>query len=426
MQLVAHIAWLGKKTPFCGNVSYGLSTTKALRERGHTTSFIHFDNPANPKNKKTSLLANDPEVSLPYLIKSQVYTIPSPRAQRELRESLDLLKPDLVHASLTLSPLDFRLPELCAQLKVPLIATFHPAFDANLRSLTASTQQLTYQLYAPSLAKYEKVIVFSDMQAEVLAKLGVKENRLEIIPNGVDPDIWQPSNPNIKSIKQMEVKKRLGNDRIFLYMGRIASEKNVEALLRSWRQVEPKGCQLVIVGDGPLRPTLENNSFPNTGSEIVWWGYESDLEIKVALLQQAEVFLLPSLVEGHSISLLEAMSTGTACIATDAGADGEVLENGAGIVLSTEGVTSQLRTLLPVLKDQPILTSELGRRARSRVLERYTLRQSINSLENLYSNLLEKKRFNSIMTAHDSAQPQQQPLQSTQNVHLPFQDVSGQ
>ena len=79
------------------------------------------------------MVANDPEVSLPYLIKSQLYTIPSPRAQRELRESLSRLKPDLVHASLTLSPLDFRLPELCQQLKVPLVATFHPPFDSGLR-----------------------------------------------------------------------------------------------------------------------------------------------------------------------------------------------------------------------------------------------------------------------------------------------------
>ena len=42
---LTHIAWLGKKTPFCGNVTYGLSTTEALKARGHQTSFIHFDNP---------------------------------------------------------------------------------------------------------------------------------------------------------------------------------------------------------------------------------------------------------------------------------------------------------------------------------------------------------------------------------------------
>ena len=62
------IAWLGKKSPFCGNVSYGLSTTEALRLRGHQTHFIHFDNPRNPESGATSLLANDPDVSLPCLI----------------------------------------------------------------------------------------------------------------------------------------------------------------------------------------------------------------------------------------------------------------------------------------------------------------------------------------------------------------------
>jgi len=57
-------------------------------------------------------------------------------------------------------------------------------------------------------------------------------------------------------------------------------------------------------------------------------------------------------------------------------------------VLSTQGVTTQLRTLLPVLRDQPVLTAELGRRARERVLERYTLSRNIDALEQLYSGLL--------------------------------------
>ena len=110
----------------------------------------------------------------------------------------------------------------------------------------------------------------------------------------------------------------------------------------------------------------------------------------MALLQLAEVFLLPSLVEGLSLALLEAMACGTACVATDAGADGEVLEGGAGIVISTQGVTTQLRTLLPVLRDQPVLAAELGRRARERVLERYTLTQNIDALERLYGQLIQR------------------------------------
>ena len=379
------IAWLGKKSPFCGNVSYGLSTTEALRERGHQTHFIHFDNPRSPESGSTSLLANDPDVSLPYLVKSQVYTIPSPGAQRELRDSLERIRPDIVHASLTLSPLDFRLPDLCQQLGVPLVATFHPPFDAGMRNLTAGTQQLSYQLYAPALARYDRVIVFSQLQAEVLIRLGVPADRLAVIPNGVDTDRWAPSRHAGDALLLQRVRQRLGPERTFLYMGRLATEKNVEALLRAWRLVLPQGCRLVIVGDGPLRSTLQN-SFSESG--ILWWGYEADLNTRIALMQCAEVFVLPSLVEGLSLALLEAMASGTACIATDAGADGEVLGGGAGIVLSTQGVATQLRTLLPVLRDQPVLTAELGRRARQRALERYTLSRNIDAIEQLYGTLL--------------------------------------
>ncbi len=385
---MSHIAWLGKKSPFCGNVSYGLTTTTELKARGHLISFIHFDNPTTTNTPRTSLLANDPDVSLPYLIKSQVYTIPSPRALRELRESLERLKPDIVHASLTLSPLDFRLPDLCQQIRVPLVATFHPPFDSKVRSLAASTQQLTYQLYAPSLSRFNKVIIFSDKQAEVLSKLGVNENCLEIIPNGVNAELWRPDEATSEKSFQREVRRKLGTKRIFLYLGRVAAEKNVEALLRAWKAINTKGCQLVIVGDGPLRPTLENNFLSNNNNEIFWWGYESDMKIKIALLQCSEVFILPSLVEGLSLALLEAMATGTACIATDAGADGEVLKEGAGISISTEGVTSQLKALLPVLIEHPFLTSELGKKARERVIEQYTLKQNIDSLELLYKKLL--------------------------------------
>ena len=374
------IAWLGKKSPFCGNVSYGLAVTEALKERGHGISFIHFDTPerfdrAEPDQESSGNL--EPEVALPYLMKSQMYTIPSPRASRELRESLERFQPDLVHASLTLSPLDFRLPELCQQLGVPLVATFHPPFDAGLRNITAGGQQLTYQLYASSLAKFDRVVVFSELQAELLIRLGVAKNTLAVIPNGVDPNIWRPG--------ASQLSERFRGKRVFLYMGRLATEKNVEALLRAWKLVQLPGCVLVVVGDGPLRQALQANY---SNDDVIWWGYEADQAVRLALLQVAEVFMLPSLVEGLSLALLEAMASGTACVATDAGADGEVLEGGAGIVISTQGVTTQLRTLLPVLREQPILSKELGKRARERVLERYTLQANIDALEQLYCNLI--------------------------------------
>ena len=85
------------------------------------------------------------------------------------------------------------------------------------------------------------------------------------------------------------------------------------------------------------------------------------------------------------------MSCGVACVATDAGADGEVLDNGAGVVLDTQGVTAQLKTLLPLFRNHPEITALLGNKARQRVLERYTLHQNITKLEQLYYELANRQ-----------------------------------
>ncbi|SAY38918.1 glycosyltransferase family 4 protein [Candidatus Synechococcus spongiarum] len=403
-----HVAWLGKKSPFCGNVTYGLAITEALRERGHGVSFFHFDTPAAQLSLgrmfrsslqqedaaaldtghgidsdwddgqgtpvTTTALADDlPEVALPYLLRSQIYTIPSPQAARDLRHALQRLQPDLVHASLTLSPLDFRLPEICQQLGLPLVATFHSPFNARQRSATAATMRQFYKLYAPALARYSSVVVFSDLQARELTRLGVPRSRLAIIPNGINSQVWRPGPSTMPTVFQ--------GKRLFLYMGRLAPEKNVEALLKAWRMIRPEGCMLAVVGNGPLRASLPLASDDGT---IYWWGYEQRPEQRLNLLRNAEVFILPSLVEGLSLALLEAMAVGTACVATDAGAHGEVLAGGAGIVLPTDNVAAQLRTILPILRDQPRLTADLGHQARQRVLERYTLTDNVGALECLY------------------------------------------
>ena len=74
-------------------------------------------------------------------------------------------------------------------------------------------------------------------------------------------------------------------------------------------------------------------------------------------------------------------------MATDAGADGEVLDNGAGIVISTGNVSAQLKTIIPILVEHPSFTKALGEKARERILQRYTITKNINSLEKVYINL---------------------------------------
>jgi glycosyltransferase involved in cell wall biosynthesis len=378
-----HIAWIGKKSPPCGNVTYSREVTNALLDRGYRVSFLHFaqeeevEFSGNDPNPKTSVVECE-DVPLPFIYKSQIYTIPSLRSSKVLSQALQNLKPDLVHASLTLSPLDFVLPEICEELNVPLVATFHPPFSHKHRNLSSGTQQFMYQLYAPFLANYDAVIIFSEAQRELLNRLGVPLERLVVIPNGVDVEKYSPG--------PSQFREEIKAERIFVYQGRIAIEKNVESLLKAWRQAAmPSDCKLVIVGDGSLLNTFMLTYGPE--HNILWMGSILDEQRRIDILRGADVFILPSFVEGLSLSLLEAMGCGVACLATDVGADGEVLSNGAGIVLNPQRVRSELQTLLPLFAHQPELCSLLGQKSRQRVLDRYSLKANIDELEKFYAQM---------------------------------------
>ena len=384
------IAWLGKKSPFCGNVTYSREVTNALLDRRHQVSFLHFasEESATERSREDSRThrfqpwPNCPEVPLPCLYKSTLYTIPTFNSAKVLARSLHSLQPDIVHASLTLSPLDFLLPEICQDLNLPLVATFHPPFDRKLRNFSSGTQQLTYQLYAPCLANYDRTVVFSQIQRDILIKLGVPAHKVATIPNGVDVLKYSPGPSSIKQELQAE--------RLFLYQGRIAIEKNVEALLKAWKSADlGPSCKLAIVGNGPLSASLRATYGEEHG--VIWLGFIADERRRIEILRGADAFILPSFVEGLSLSLLEAMACGTACLATDVGADGEVLEGGAGTILNANRVTAELQTLLPLFRDHPELSLLLGQKARQRAIERYTLKQNISRLEELYAELLCKE-----------------------------------
>jgi glycosyltransferase involved in cell wall biosynthesis len=373
-----HIAWLGKKSPFCGNVTYSREITSGLKQRGHEVSFMHFGETDSRS-----------DVQLPFLYKSQIFTIPTLRAKKVLVRSLKRRRPDIVHASLILSPLDFLLPEICQELDLPLVATFHTPYDAKRRNLTSGTQFLTYQLYAPLLAKYDKTIIFGQDQKDLFVKQGIPEDRIVIIPNGVDEQKYSPGVSRIKEEFKAE--------QLYVYQGRISTEKNVEALLRAWKKsgmgVDGR-CKLLIMGDGALRSSLE--PFYDLADGIVWLGAITDSDRRIDILRGSDVFVLPSLVEGLSLSLLEGMSCGLACVATDAGADGEVVANGAGVVMDTQGVSSQLRTILPLLRDHPIWRQSLGQAARERVLSTYTLKGNLDLIEEMYGSIVRPKAVSKV------------------------------
>lgn len=366
------IAWIGKKSPIDGNVTYCREITNALIKLGHEVTFLHFAQESSEEN----------EVALPYLYKSQPYTIPSFESRQVLEEALRELKPDIVHASLTLSPMDFSLPEICNELNIPLVATFHIAFDRR-PSFTSGAAYFSYQLYAPMLAKCDGVIIFSRLQKRILKEMGVPVRRIRVIPNGVDTDRYFPALSTFK--------EDIGAKLLITYMGRLSPEKNVDDLIKVFLKLKlPPDYKLAIVGGGLQEKVLKRLYGENP--QILFMGFIRDEIQRIEILRATDIFVLPSSVEGLSLSLLEAMACGTPTIATDVGADGEVLE-GCGISIAPHKLKSELTFALSLLLENREMRQTLALQARKKVEEEYSLGENIQSLLRLYSSLVPASPF---------------------------------
>ncbi|PIQ26607.1 glycosyltransferase [bacterium (Candidatus Blackallbacteria) CG17_big_fil_post_rev_8_21_14_2_50_48_46] len=368
------IAWIGKKSPFCGNVTYCRELVRGLSERGHEVLFVHFSE--DPESEPDE----SPELKIPYLYKSQIYTIPSPTSAKILTQSLEEWQPDVVHASLPISAMDFNLPEICHKLGIPLVSTFHNAFDRR-PSFFSGTSYLTYQLYAQNMAESDRVIIFSNLQKQLLMRVGVSEDRIAIVPNAIDAEKFSPGPSRFR--------ERYPDRLIMTYMGRIAPEKGLDELLKVFQRLALPNTQLVMVGDGSQKQLLQSlySEVPN----LTWTGFLGEEE-RIDVLRGSDIFILPSQVEGLSIALLEAMACGLATVATDVGSDGEVLEGGAGIIINPGKVRSELSFTLQLLQQHPDFVRDLKLKARQRVLDRYRLETNIAAVEAVYHALLEQPR----------------------------------
>jgi glycosyltransferase involved in cell wall biosynthesis len=276
--------------------------------------------------------------------------------------------------------MDFDLPKLTRELGIPLVATFHVAFD-NRISLWGGITSGTYRLYAPTLAKCDRVIVFGLAQRDILANLGVPEAIIRILPNGVDVEKYRPG--------PSDRRERFAADRLFLYMGRVDSEKNVDVLLEAFLDCAPPSrVKLLIMGTGTEKRRLERFY---RDPRVIFTGHISEQEERIAILRAADGFFLPSTVEGLSLSMLEAMACGVATVATDVGTDGEALR-GAGLVVDPRHLAVELGMAIRELIELPFLSLELGRLARQRVLDRYSLDRNLEALSQLYEELVTEPR----------------------------------
>jgi glycosyltransferase involved in cell wall biosynthesis len=360
------VAWLGHHPNGAGDglTTYSREVTRGLAERGLDVVFFHHDR----------ISESDGTVALDGWRVFDRLTVARSGSRRRLAEALREHQVDIVHVSLLFSNLALDVPRVCRDLGVPAVATLHAPFDVRT-TWWGSLSRVLYRLYARPLSAYDRVVVFGERQRQLLVAMGVPAGGVAVIPNGVDVHRWSPG--------PSSVRERFGGERLFTFLGRLGAEKNVEKLLQAFRDVDPQGVRLLVVGGGKERNRLERRY---GGAGITFLGDVRVAQEREAILRASDAFFLPSFIEGLSLALLEAMACGTAVAATDVGVHGDVLR-GAGIVLDPMRLDDELRRGIRTLADSPQLCQTLGREARRRVVAGYSLESSIDRLVALYDSL---------------------------------------
>lgn len=368
------VAWFGHAAGAKrdGIITYSRETVRGLLDRElHVMFFYHAT--------RERIVMPPPDVQAIRIGALDILNravVSAPRAQRIIRHTLESTRPDIAHVSLSFSNLDASLPDLCHDLGIPAVATLHIPYGPP-GSFWASATKVLYWIYSSTLAKYDAVIVFSESQRAMLEEYDIDPARVRVIPNGVDVTKYAPGPKDYKS--------EIGAQLLISFVGRVDAEKNVNVLLETFEALNlPADHHLVIVGDGSELGRLRRKyAFDR---RIIFRGFVRDDFERARILRSSDVFVLPSAIEGLSLSMLEGMASGAATVATDVGSDGEAVK-GAGIVISLDSLEEQLPLALRVLVDYPDFRRELGIRARVRALERYSLDLNLDQLVRLYQEL---------------------------------------
>ncbi|HVE13417.1 MAG TPA: glycosyltransferase family 4 protein [Elusimicrobiota bacterium] len=195
------------------------------------------------------------------------------------------------------------------------------------------------------------------------------------IPNGVDLRRYRPADAEGKG----RLRESLGwpSGRIFLYAGRFAPEKRLDLALRRWAAARPSAEDLlVLVGEGPEAPALRRAA---GDAPVLFLSPQEEL---AELYRAADVFVLPSVSEGLSNALLEAMASGSAVLASRVGGTAETVPPEAGILFDRDDEAGLEHGFERLIKESG-LAAELGRGAR-RVAEGFGIEKTAERYLALY------------------------------------------
>ncbi|MFI5445931.1 TIGR03088 family PEP-CTERM/XrtA system glycosyltransferase [Polaromonas sp. UC242_47] len=309
--------------------------------------------------------------------------IGSMRLRWQLFKLLRNLRPEIVH-SRNLSGLDALLPAWLAG-----ITTLHSehGFDVDNLNGKAKKPALLRRLHAPLIKHY--VTVSEHLRGLLIEELGIAANRVTQVYNGVDTERFVPQpRPRHELLPAV----MLGEELFVLgTVGRVRPIKDHATLLQAialllarrpeWRL----RLRLALVGDGPLLVELKSLADGLGIADLVWFaGARNDVS---DLLQAMDLFVLPSLNEGISNTLLEAMATGLPVIATAVGGNVELVD--VGVVGDTflPGDAGRLAELIENYVADPVRSAAHGAAARRRVLRQFSLQAMVAAYQDIYQKL---------------------------------------
>ena len=233
--------------------------------------------------------------------------------------------------------------------------------------------------------------VTEELRQYYVAQLGKMAERMQVFSNGVDTRRFVPD-----PAARRRIRDSMGaSDSSFLLgcVGRLDPVKDHTTLLRAAELVASRGIdvRVAIVGDGPQRRALEAeaSNCPGLRGRAIFPG---EIENVPDWVNSFDVFVLPSLSEGMSNTLLEAMSAGVVPVATNVGGNPDLIEDGASGLLFWPRDVGNLANILTELASDPLRRRFLGGNARRRVEKNFSLDKMLDRYTNLYTGLLGMER----------------------------------
>jgi glycosyltransferase involved in cell wall biosynthesis/2-polyprenyl-3-methyl-5-hydroxy-6-metoxy-1,4-benzoquinol methylase len=215
-------------------------------------------------------------------------------------------------------------------------------------------------------------------------KVDVKD--LRVIPNGINcVDVFNPGHFNPKETRsEFNISDR---DISVFFIGRLSEEKNPDVFVKAAKNIlednrYKQKFKFFVVGDGKMRGDIEKAIDTIDSDRLEYLGYRSDI---AHVLSAADVFILPSSIEGFPLSILEAMAMNTATIASDVGAVSEVIESGVDGFVIEPGSVDAITTTLAHLADDPNHLAAIQKSSRITVEKKYSNPILAKNYRNLYN-----------------------------------------